>query len=108
MRSALVISTLAGLALAAPRPQLIDLAGVEAAPDPTFYTPPYDVPSDVTDDTSDSTKRSAEVFKRDGDCAAQPAGSGPVSSPDTVEAFQANQGLQVRFLFVLWITLMKL
>ena len=97
MRTTLVISTLAGLVLAAPspRPQLIDLAGVDAAPDPTFYTPPYDVVSDFSGESSNSTKRSAEFIKRDGDCAKQPAGSGPVPSPDTVSAFQADPDLQV-------------
>ena len=99
MRSAIVFSALIGLALAAPRPQSIDLDGVEAAPDPQFYTPPYDVPSDVTDDTSDSTKRSVQVIKRDGNCAAQPAGHGTVPTPDTPDAFQSDSSLHVRLLF---------
>ncbi|MCJ1233870.1 hypothetical protein MMC14_001828 [Varicellaria rhodocarpa] len=96
MRTTLVISALAGLALAAPspRPQMIDLAGVDAAPDPTFYTPPYDVVSDFAGVSSNTTKRSAEVIKRDGNCAKQPAGSGPVPNPDTVSAFQADPDLQ--------------
>ncbi|KAL8775266.1 MAG: hypothetical protein Q9209_000272 [Squamulea sp. 1 TL-2023] len=91
MRSACVLSALVAIAAAAPAPspQSIDLAGVDAAPDPIFVSAPLDVASDTP-----HKKRDFTLMKRDGDCAPQPAGSGPVSSPDTVEAFRTNPDLQ--------------
>ncbi|KAL8837439.1 MAG: hypothetical protein Q9170_002524 [Blastenia crenularia] len=90
MQSFLVILTLLGLSFAVPTPQLIDTAGVEAAPDPVFVIPAYDVPEQAgTTNEPDIAPRS-RLHKRDGTCAAQPAGSGPVSSPDTVDAFLDN------------------
>ncbi|KAL8732057.1 MAG: hypothetical protein Q9166_003010 [cf. Caloplaca sp. 2 TL-2023] len=91
MRSACVLSALVAVAAAAPAPspQLIDLAGVDAAPDPVFVSAPLDVATDKP-----LKKRDMTMTKRDGNCAPQPAGSGPVSIPDTVAAFQANLDLQ--------------
>ncbi|MCJ1229635.1 hypothetical protein MMC12_006304 [Toensbergia leucococca] len=102
MRSTLIFSAaLAGLALAAPRPhpQDINLDAVDAAPDPTFVTPPVDVVQEVvTPGTTDSddtvTRRALDVEKRDGTCAKQPAGSGIIPSPDTASAFSADTDLQ--------------
>lgn len=37
----------------------------------------------------------AHVVQRDGTCAPQALGSGPVASPDTPEAFLGNPELQV-------------
>ncbi|KAI4196366.1 MAG: hypothetical protein LQ350_006617 [Teloschistes chrysophthalmus] len=68
----------------------MDLAAIDAAPDPIFVSAPLDVVSD-----SPHIKRDgATLTERDGTCAPQPAGSGPVPSPDTAEAFKADAGLQ--------------
>ncbi|KAL8973017.1 MAG: hypothetical protein Q9183_000224 [Haloplaca sp. 2 TL-2023] len=84
MRSACVISALVAVVAAAPAPspQLIDLAAVEAAPDPVLVSAPLVVNSD------------SPLRKRDETCAPQPAGSGPVPDPDTAAAFRASQELQ--------------
>ncbi|KAL8720270.1 MAG: hypothetical protein Q9225_002838 [Loekoesia sp. 1 TL-2023] len=91
MRSACILSALVAIAGAAPAPspQLIDLAAIDAAPDPVLVSAPLDVVSDTP-----SKKRDVIPVKRDGNCAVQPAGSGPVPTPDTAEAFSANQDLQ--------------
>jgi hypothetical protein len=103
--------------------QSLDLAAVDAAP-PVFVTPSVAVVSQeatyapsptlssstVTDTTTtvstptdESTvsrrSRIQRLARRDGDCSPQPQGSGPVTSPDTPEAFQANKDLQVCLLF---------
>jgi len=100
MRSTLIVSAFAVLALAAPRPQDIEFDLVDAAPDAEVVTPPTDVTSDtvevqpvsqavaigatsVTDTTSTTQKRDfLEVAKNlskrgDGDCSPEPAGTGP-------------------------------
>ncbi|KAL8940557.1 MAG: hypothetical protein Q9216_002744 [Gyalolechia sp. 2 TL-2023] len=91
MRSAGIISALVAIAAAAPAPspQLIDLAAIDAAPDPVMVSAPLGVLSDQP-----SEKRGVTPVKRDGNCAVQPAGSGPVPTPDTAEAFLADQDLQ--------------
>ena len=91
MYSTLIISTFAALALAAPRPQLINLDAVDAAPDPVFVTPSYDV---VTENPTVS-RRDARIQRRDGTCAQQPDGYGPATTPDTVDAFSSSSALQV-------------
>ncbi|KAL8905525.1 MAG: hypothetical protein Q9207_002587 [Kuettlingeria erythrocarpa] len=90
MRSACIISALMAIAAAAPAPspQLIDLAGVDAAPDPVLVSAPMDVASDPVE------KRDIGLVKRGGTCAPQPAGSGPVPTPDTPAAFTASAELQ--------------
>ena len=40
-------------------------------------------------------KRSLELERRDGDCSPYPAGSGPVPSPDTPDAFQSDPDFAV-------------
>ncbi|KAL8859900.1 MAG: hypothetical protein Q9178_003733 [Gyalolechia marmorata] len=90
MRSALVLLTLLGLTSAVPRPQLIDLEGVEAAPNPVFVVPAYDVVEEAGATNNPAIAPRARLLRRNGICALQPAGSGPVSSPDTPEAFLAN------------------
>ena len=91
-----------GLAIAAPRPQLINLDAVDAAPDPIFVAPSYDVVSE----SPAVSKRGTPVQKRDGTCAQQPDGYGPVASPDTVDAFSADAALQA--CFRLWIEVQTL
>ena len=108
MRSSFLALGLIGTAFALPRPQDIDLDGVAAAEPPVIVTPPYDVAVNTpavltttsaapipTDDLDSRKRRDIAVEKRDGTCAAQPAGSGPVPSPDTVAAFQTDPDLQV-------------
>jgi hypothetical protein len=102
MRSTLIVSAFAALAIAAPRPQDIEWDQVDASPDPEIYTPPTNVTvdtvaiqpasaasaiasaavTDVASTTDLSQKRDilkvADLLgKRDADCAVQPAGSGP-------------------------------
>jgi hypothetical protein len=99
MRSTLIISAFAALALAAPRPQDIEFDQVDAAPDAEIVTPPTDVTSDtpvtqpvsqavsigstsVTDTTTTQKRDFLEVAnslskRGDGDCSAEPAGTGP-------------------------------
>lgn len=100
MRSTLIVSAFAALAVAAPRPQDIEWDGVDAADAPVIVTPPVGVidnaaavslqPSAsvtsiavaaVTDTASTNDKRDflehLSLGKRDGNCAAQPAGTGP-------------------------------
>ncbi|KAL9008752.1 MAG: hypothetical protein Q9173_006155, partial [Seirophora scorigena] len=90
MQSTVVLLALLGLTSAAPRPQQIDTAGVEAAPAPVFVTPPYNVLEHAGASNEPVIAPRNRLHKRDGNCAPQPAGSGPVSSPDTPEAFLAN------------------
>ncbi|KAI9048530.1 hypothetical protein LZ554_007363 [Drepanopeziza brunnea f. sp. 'monogermtubi'] len=102
MRFTLIVSAFAALALAAPRPQDIDFDLVDAAPDPILDTAPSDVTSEtvpiqpvaaaiavadqsVTEvaQTTEEFSRRGELVGRDGNCAAQPAGTGPrVTIPD--------------------------
>ncbi|KAL8937392.1 MAG: hypothetical protein Q9216_004445 [Gyalolechia sp. 2 TL-2023] len=86
----LVVLALLGLSCAIPTPQLIDTAGVEAAPDPVFVTPSYNVLEEAGAANEPAIAPRARLQRRDGTCAPQPAGSGPVSSPDTPEAFLSN------------------
>ncbi|KAI5250425.1 hypothetical protein E4T43_00013 [Aureobasidium subglaciale] len=149
MRSSFLYALLPTLALAAPRPQDINLDAVDAAPDPVIVTPAVAVVAQTataaaiaaqtlsaaaaiaTDpastDTTGIEKRDdsgsvdlaacnyfcdnttvtvsardtsigglakRDVLEaRDVTCAKQPTGAGPVTSPDTPEAFAANQDL---------------
>lgn len=89
-----IIVAFAGIAFSAPVPQLISLQAINAFPDPVFVAAPLDVLQDVPSGVGKSTvtavpnaKRGFRVEKRDGDCSPQAAGSGPIPSPDTVDAF---------------------
>lgn len=104
--SVFTISALAALAIAIPHPQAIDFARVEAAPAPGLETAPLDVQIDTPvlapvpvagpiAPIPAVVKRDTVLQKRDGDCALQPAGSGPVATNDTVDAFMANPAIQV-------------
>ncbi|KAL8748419.1 MAG: hypothetical protein Q9184_007315, partial [Pyrenodesmia sp. 2 TL-2023] len=66
------------------------MAGVEAAPDPVFVIPSYTLLEEDGATNEPAIAARARLLRRDGTCAVQPAGSGPVSSPDTVEAFRSN------------------
>jgi hypothetical protein len=149
MRPSAFFLTLAGIPLAASRPQGIDVSGVASAAAPSIITPAYGVPSQIatvapvyvqaaaasaavaTEPASinpsaavssvslvvpssvamapypasftalesaspSAEKRHNSVEKRDGTCALQPPGSGPVAVPDTPAAFSANAVLAVR------------
>lgn len=110
MRSLLLTAALAGLSMANPVPQDIDLDMVIAAPDPTFtesvgataQVVTYDTATiiaaatSVTSVTVDtvapaSTDAAAGLAKR-GNCAAQPAGAtgAPTVTADTPSAFVSN------------------
>ena len=110
MLSALLVAALAGISSAIPAPQGIEIPAAVAAADPVLYTVPLDVDSNVPQAVAPApvepittgaakVKRDASPVKRDGTCATQPTGSGPVPSPDTVAAFQADPDLQVCFLW---------
>ena len=104
MRTSILLPALVGLAAA----QSIDYPAIEKYPDPELVvapcdevqdTPP-DVPADpITPITTPPSrvKRHLLLQKRDGDCAPQPTGSGPVPSPDTVSAFLSFPTLHVCF-----------
>lgn len=152
MRPSILYALLPSLALAAPRPQDINLDAVDAAPDPVIVTPAAAVVAQTASaaaiaaqtssagaaiatapastDTNGVEKRDDSIASiyaacdylcdnttlstrdvmdeglakrdlleaRDGTCAKQPQGSGPVTSPDTPEAFAANQDLSVSVL----------
>ncbi|KAI4126052.1 MAG: hypothetical protein LQ347_005122 [Umbilicaria vellea] len=112
MHAAILLSALAGLAAAAPRPQGIQFDVVDSAAivpeqgppatavsemvsvDPvaaaaTVYAAVLANPTDVTPTTS---KRSLDERNVDvnAPCAVQPDGYGPKTIPDTVLAFKAN------------------
>ena len=100
----ILLSGLAGLAVAAPRPQAIDLDAVNAAPDPVLVAAPLDTPKNTPApvptkpiDPITSLDPGAAKMKRDGSCAALAAGAGPIPTPDTAPAFLADPDLQVRF-----------
>lgn len=98
MRSAIILSAFAALALAAPRPQDIEFDLVDASPDPDIVTVDSSVTTtdtvpvqpvaeavavasaavtDVASTTDPSQKRDfLELTGRNPDCAAEPAGSG--------------------------------
>ncbi|KAK5999469.1 hypothetical protein QM012_005470 [Aureobasidium pullulans] len=113
MRSSILFALLPSIALAAPYPQDIDLDAVEAAPDPVIVTPAVDVVAQTATAapiaqqtesaaaaiatapaaTSNSASKRDLLEARDGTCAKQAKGSGPVINPDTVDAFTANTDL---------------
>lgn len=116
MHGLLLGFTLAGLAHA----QLLDLETINASP-PAFVAPSLDVasqsvtyspvptlaaaiasdegasgiPAPTTTIAPPQRRRRGQPEKRDGTCASQPAGSGPVPTPDTVSAFLSDTTLQV-------------
>lgn len=97
----IALAALAAVSLPFAASQLMDLDAIAAAPDPVIVTPPVavtqNIPADVpappivplTTDVPSKIKRSRALFERDGDCSPQPQGSGPVPTPDTVDAFEA-------------------
>ncbi|TIA09240.1 hypothetical protein D6C81_08785 [Aureobasidium pullulans] len=110
MRAFFTLPVLAAVVAAAPRPQDIDLDQVEQAADPVLITPPVDVVSQVVNvaavteqaaaasaavyadpavNDGSSSKKRGVVARDESPCAKQPKGSGPVATPDTVEAFLA-------------------
>ena len=99
MRSAILVAALAGITVAIPTPQDINYPGVEAAADPVLVSAPLDVQSSTAKAVAaapvEPITPDASKVKRDSDCAPQPAGSGPVPSPDTADAFLSSPDLQV-------------
>ena len=102
----LLIAALAGVTAAVPQPQGIEIPDAVLAANPVLFTPPLDVESNVPSDVAPAPvepittpgskiKRGASLVERDGSCASQPAGSGPVPTPDTPAAFSADPDLQV-------------
>ncbi|KAI4210931.1 MAG: hypothetical protein LQ351_006250 [Letrouitia transgressa] len=105
MRSSLIIPALAGLTLAVPKPQLTNIDALDKLPDPVLVSAPLAVANDNPPDVDappiqpitappSTKKRDVSLSRRDGNCAPQPSGSGPVPSPDTVEAFKSSSQLQ--------------
>ncbi|KAL9134899.1 MAG: hypothetical protein Q9175_003921 [Cornicularia normoerica] len=100
MYTIFVLAALAALTSALPSPQLIDLVAIGEYPDSVRVTAPIDIVTDVVvpvpaapinplTSIISSSKRDLVVEKRDGDCSPYPTGSGPVPSPDTVDAFES-------------------
>jgi hypothetical protein len=98
MRSTIIVSAFAALALAAPRPQEIEFDQVEAIPDTTPIVVPVDVSVDTVDilptaavvaaaeaavtEVATTQKRAFldggdDLSKRGQICSIQPAGTGP-------------------------------
>ncbi|KAL8949790.1 MAG: hypothetical protein Q9222_004133 [Ikaeria aurantiellina] len=107
MRSTCLVAALAGLAYAAPAPQLINFEEVETADFPTVTGPApeaanqpisYNEPAakasaaaSVTDDLTSPSKRGLARRGVNDPCAPQPDGYGPKPAEDTVTAFQSFQ-----------------
>ena len=100
MYTPFVIAALAALTSALPSPQLIDLVAIGQYPNSVRVKAPVDIVTDVVSPVPaspinpltsviSSSKRDIVVEKRDGDCSPYPTGSGPVPSPDTVDAFES-------------------
>lgn len=107
MLSALLVAALAGVTSAIPTPQEITIPAHDLAAHPVLFTVPLDVvsntpqkaaPAPVKLITSSTlkAKRGEILTKRNGTCTTQPAGSGPIPTPDTADAFMADPELQVR------------
>ncbi|KAI9821235.1 MAG: hypothetical protein M1827_003970 [Pycnora praestabilis] len=102
MRSAVIISLLATLAAASPRPQDIDFDAIDAAAAPTIVGPPVAAVSQaqVFDPTSASVAAAAAITEAplskrqalgvNDPCGPQPDGYGPKPENDTVAAFLAD------------------
>ena len=107
MHTALCIAALAGVAYSAPQLMNLDAIAEDFAP-PKLVAAPVNVESNIPASstaapivplpTVASKKRDLGLEKRDGDCSPYPAGSGPVPSPDTPEAFQSDPDFAVRLL----------
>lgn len=106
MYTSFILPALIGLAYAAPRPQEIALDEIEDLPAPSFVTPAVAVASQTASvvplasqllsassaisESPPSASSTADVqrrVRRDATCAPYAKGSGPVASPDTVDAF---------------------
>lgn len=107
MYTSVILAAFVTLASALPSPQLIDLVAIEKYPDSVLVTAPIDVVTDVVASVPaapinpltsilSSSKRDLTAEKRDGDCSPYPIGSGPVPSPDTVDAFESFPTFAVR------------
>ncbi|KAI9851590.1 MAG: hypothetical protein M1838_003302 [Thelocarpon superellum] len=102
MRSVYVLCAFAALATAAPKPQNIDFDAIKSAPSPTVTGPPIDASAQTISPNLASASSIAahpttpSMDKRgvNDPCGIQPAGSGPVPTPDTAEAFLADTELQ--------------
>ena len=104
MHTTLYLAALAGVAYSAP--QMINLDEIAKEPAPVLVQAPVNVVSDIPPDATAeaiiplasvaATKRDLlNLGKRDGDCSPYPAGSGPVPTPDTPEAFQSDPDFAV-------------
>ena len=101
MHTALYLAALASVAYS----QLINLDAIAlnfAPPDlvkaplnVVSNIPPSSTPNAITPLQSVSAKKRDVVERRDGDCTPYPAGSGPVPSPDTPDAFISDPDFAV-------------
>ena len=104
MRTATVLAALVGLVAATPMPQSdfdfieIDASTVKLATgppvladsQPVVYNPVAAAASAAAAAATDPATPTTKLKKRDGNCAAQPAGSAPSTTPDTDSDFLAN------------------
>lgn len=72
-----------------------EAASAAISTDPASINP-YSTVAPSASVLPDAAPSSDPIEKRDGTCATQPPGSGPVAIPDTPAAFAANQVLWVR------------
>ena len=95
-----ILAALVTLTSALPSPQLIDLVAIGEYPDSVRVTAPINVVTDIAASVPAAPiepltslipylRRELAVEKRDGDCSPYLIGSGPVPSPDTVDAFES-------------------
>lgn len=96
MLSTLLVVALAAVTSAVPTPQELT---IPLATDPVLFTVPLNVKTDTPQKAAPAPVKpitsSTLKFKRNGTCATQPPGSGPVPTPDTADAFMADPELQV-------------
>ena len=110
MRTAVVLAALAGFAAATPMPQSdFDFIEIDAShkklatgppvladSQPIVYNPSAAAASAAAAAATDPATPTTKHKKRDGNCAAQPAGSAPSTTPDTDSDFLANPAYAVR------------
>ena len=82
-----------------PAPELVSAPLVVASDDPPDVAAPPVKPIEAEGAPASARRRwrrRSHLLKRDGDCAPEPSGAGPVPDPDTADEFLDFSSLQVR------------
>jgi hypothetical protein len=93
--SAAIVTASVGPSTAVPSVSLTALSSIPLAPSSVAMAPHPTSYTALESASPSAKKRSYPVKKRDGNCASQPLGSGPVAEPDTPYAFASNPVLWV-------------